>query len=212
MKLRIGITQRVEVVAAYHERRDCIDQSWCAFVEGMDLYPVLLPNSLKDIEGYLQEAGLDGVLLTGGNDLCLLPDAKNTALERDCFEQKVLDFAKKDKIPVLGVCRGMQLINCYQDGSLSKVTGHIGCRHRVYRVSDVDSVLPETMDVNSYHSWGIAKSDLGKDLQSIQIDDDNNIEAFRHKLLPWFGIMWHPERELPKNQNDMRFIKNIFGA
>ena len=64
--------------------------------------------------------------------------------------------------------------------------------------------------VNSYHNWGISKSDLSPNLLPLAIADDGTIEALEHKQLPWVGIMWHPEREVTMDYSNIQLIKTLF--
>src|SRR5271165_6978792 len=102
----VAITQRVEVVPGFGERRDCLDQAWTRFLAACGLLPVLVPNVTDVALALCERANVSGVLLTGGNDLAALG---GDAPERDAVENALLDFAEQHKLPVLGVCRGMQL-------------------------------------------------------------------------------------------------------
>ena len=214
MKMRIGLTQRVEVVSAYRERRDCLDQNWFPMLESQDLFAVPLPNGLNDPTQYLEESNLDGFILTGGNDLCGLPGASSPAPERDLFERLVLKFAEDRGLPVLGVCRGMQMINTYFGGQIDKVSGHIATRHLVNSVPGeslpVNHMAISSREVNSYHAWGLRESGLGESLCPLGIAEDDSVEAICHQHLPWLGIMWHPEREAPGNTEDLSLINRLF--
>jgi putative glutamine amidotransferase len=74
---RIGITQRVEVVEDYEERRDCLDQRWGPLLRSMGLLPIPLCNRIDDVAGYVSALDLDGFLLTGGNDIAGVEDASH---------------------------------------------------------------------------------------------------------------------------------------
>lgn len=212
MKRRIGITQRVEVVSAYGERRDCLDQKWFTLLEALDLIPVPIPNSLNDPSAYLEQSNLDGFILSGGNDLVELPGASNPAPERDALERLALGFAQDNHLPVLGVCRGMQMINTFLGGHLVKVKRHVARRHIITPVAGTDLFL-ESKEVNSFHAWGITTSSISECLHPAAIAaEDGSVEAFCCQHLPWLGIMWHPERETPSCIHDMGLIKKIFGV
>ena len=64
---RIGITQRVEAIRGRGERRDALDQRWQAFFTTLGVLAVPLPNSAPSAELLLDELGLAGILLSGGN-------------------------------------------------------------------------------------------------------------------------------------------------
>lgn len=208
--MRVAITQRVEVVASYGERRDCLDQAWTGLLAqaGCDLLPV--PNSLPNVRQWLAKQNIEALLLTGGNDLSHLPDASNPAPERDATEQQLLQWAAEHRLPVLGVCRGMQMLNHYLAGDLSPVSNHIAIQHAITAVEG-EELCSAFTSVNSFHSWGIKPKDLSPSLRALAVADDGTIEALRHTELPWVGIMWHPERDngLEKS-NDLALIRNVF--
>ncbi|NQY42138.1 MAG: type 1 glutamine amidotransferase [Legionellales bacterium] len=207
---KIGITLRVEEKVSYKERRDCIDQRWYGLIDKLNGFPVLLANiNPSMIELLFKEINLDAIILTGGNSIAsLAEDEKDIAPERDSFEVALLTYAIKHDIPVVGICRGMQLINTYFGGSLTRIVrGHINTRHAV-------NVTPEFSDlvsnvVNSYHGWGISSQDLGKRLEVFSHDDDGYIEGFYHRHHKVAGIMWHPEREEPVNDYDCKLLKKF---
>lgn len=203
---RIGITQRVERVQSYSERRDCLDQRWSAFVLELGYIPLPLPNVSPDQVAKLLDAlSLDALLFSGGNTITRLdPSAHDAAPERDAFESALLGEALERNIPVVGVCRGMQIINLSMGGTLTPMSGHVAVRHTVSSM-DVHNQLPET--VNSYHNWGIPSEGLANDLRPMALDDEGYVEAFRHAEKPLLGMMWHPEREAPFNPLDIELIK-----
>ena len=99
--MTIGITQRVELCKDYHEIRDCLDQEWTNLLCKANIDFILVPNSLDDIDSWLEKKNLEGFILTGGNDLSHLPDAKNPAPNRDETEKKILKWSVKNKTKVL---------------------------------------------------------------------------------------------------------------
>jgi len=205
---RIGITQRVELVQNYSERRDCLDQRWSAFVWELGYISLPLPNILPDqVVKLLDTLNLDAVLLSGGNSITSLdPSAHDIAPERDAFESALLDDALKRNLPVIGICRGMQMINMYMGGTLTCISGHVAVRHSIASIA-ANYHLPET--VNSYHNWSISPDDIANKLRPIAIDKNGNIEAFEYIENNLLGIMWHPEREQPFNPLDIDLIKSV---
>lgn len=209
--IRIAITQRVEQVAGYCERRDCLDQAWTTLFEclGMDLIPV--PNTLQRPADWLSRQGIEGVLLSGGNDLAHLAGAQRSAPERDKTEFEVLNWARINTLPVLGVCRGMQMLNHYLGGDLLPISGHAGCTHSVRKFDSARcSVFDEYQSVNSFHNWGIEPQSLAADCTAEVVAHDGTVEAFSHKVLPWIGIMWHPERASENARLDAQLIRQLY--
>ncbi|MCE9664006.1 type 1 glutamine amidotransferase [Halomonas sp. M5N1S17] len=209
MSRRIGITQRVEDVASYAERRDCLDQQWFVLLEQLGLTPVPVPNSLNNVAAWLEVMELDGYILSGGNDLSCLPNPACPAPERDLTEKAILDYACDNQLPVLGVCRGMQMMNVYLGGSLFPVKEHVGTRHSV-RAATAEARFGTYTRVNSFHDWGVQVEGLAETLQSCLTATDGTIEAVTHRHRKWTGIMWHPEREMPFMLSDIRLIIRLF--
>jgi N5-(cytidine 5'-diphosphoramidyl)-L-glutamine hydrolase len=206
---RIGITQRVEVNNDYDERRDSLDQRWFQLVFDLGFLPMILPNINPSRVGDLvDEYNLDGIILTGGNSLQILePHNPNVAPERDNFESALISLSLDRKIPTLGVCRGMQIINSYLGGALQKITGHVAVEHEL-KFTNEGYDFPAV--VNSFHEWCIPASGLASDLKPLAYDANGNIEAFEHKSASIFGIMWHPERALPLSTHEINFFGGIF--
>lgn len=199
--LRIGITQRVDVISHYGERRDALDQQWHQLLQTVGVMGIPLPNHATLASDLFDALALDGLILSGGNDL-------GSAPERDAMEHAALNWAEQHRLPVLGVCRGMQMINQYCGGSLQAVTQHAATRHALLGCGPLLAGLRE---VNSYHHFGITDAGLGDGLQVLARAADDSIEAFRHTRLPWFGVMWHPEREQPLRMEEIGLLQQIFG-
>jgi N5-(cytidine 5'-diphosphoramidyl)-L-glutamine hydrolase len=207
--MRVGITQRVECVTGYLETRDCLDQKWSELLDVLNMTIVPIPNTLNNIEGWLEDMSCDAYILTGGNDLADLPDAQNASKQRDKTEIALLKHAQACALPVLGVCRGFQLINIFMGGKLDKVSGHVATRHLVRLCFDQDEQSASKI-VNSFHEWGISISSLATQLIPCAFDNDNYVESARHEELNWLGIMWHPEREENPQQFDIELISKLF--
>jgi putative glutamine amidotransferase len=206
---RLGITQRVDIITAYQERRDCLDQRWTSLALALDFLPIPLPNAHPELASRLiEELRLDAILLSGGNTVAeLTPNAADAAPERDQFEHALIDAAISQSLPILGVCRGMQLINLHFGGRLSPVDGHVACRHTLRVEPDFAGMIAP--DGNSYHNWAIAGNQLGAILQPMARDREDHIEAFKHPHQRIAGIMWHPEREQPPRTMDIDLMKRL---
>ena len=211
--LKIGLTQRVLEFAAVGERRDCLDQAWTELLVPLGYLPVPLPNAIADEEGVaalVTGLGLHGVILTGGNDLVGLPGARNAAPERDRFEHLLIDVCGKRNLPLLGVCRGLQVLVCHAGGTLAVTEGHAGTRHALRAEGGSAMPLSDREEVNSYHDFALDADSLGGDLDPVARAADGSVEAVVHRHLPIWGIMWHPERE-PRDARDAALLRAFFG-
>lgn len=211
-RARIGITQRVELSPGSRETRDCLDQRWAPLLESLGLLPIPLANKTPEPHAYIKALALDGIILSGGNDLSDAPGARSAAPERDRLEQAALAWALEARRPVLGVCRGMQAINVFLGGQLGRVTGHAGTRHEIRTLADAGLGWPESFEVNSYHDFGIASGQLAADLVALAACQDGSIEACRHRSATCVGIMWHPEREAPTRTPDLDLLRSLFAG
>jgi N5-(cytidine 5'-diphosphoramidyl)-L-glutamine hydrolase len=207
--MKIGITQRVEFIEAYGERRDCLDQQWFVFFEQIGLSVIPIPNALQDPIAYCESNNIKGFVFSGGNDISSLPGATNTAPERDRTEKLILNYTASNMLPVLGICRGLQFINLHLNGSLSTAPGHVATNHEV-KATEPEGIFKEIAIVNSFHNFVVPKEQLGQDLKAMLCSFDGHVEAMQHISLPWLSIMWHPERNKPFNQTDIRIFKTHF--
>jgi len=196
----VAITQRVSVVPAYGERFDCLDQEWTKFLAACGLLPVLLPNLIEAALALCEGTGIAGLVLTGGNDLAALG---GNAPERDAVENALLDFAERREMPILGVCRGMQVIQQRFAIQLCRVESHVAHRQ-------VIQVEGEPREVNSYHHFAAFDSHPPLDVWAVA--NDGVVKAIRHSTQPITGIMWHPERFVPFSPADVALFRRVFAV
>lgn len=196
MSKQIALTQRVQVMEATGERRDALSQEWAVLAESCGVCPVLLPNHLPTVKRMLCQIPVDGILLTGGNDLAAYG---GDAPERDAVEEFLIEQSVGREIPLLGVCRGMQMLLSFFGTPLQPVSGHIRVEHP----------LDSGDTVNSYHGWGATV--CLPPLRPRAWGLDGVLEAVEHRDCPWIhGVMWHPERYHPLRPGDMAWIKEVF--
>lgn len=196
MKL-IAVTQRVEVVPERRERRDVLDQTWVRFLGHCGCLPVAIPNEPCAAGHLWRSVRFDGILLTGGNDL------GGDAPERDETERALLVEARRGGAPVIGVCRGMQLIQSVFGIALQRTPGHVTPRQWI-RLGEVRRA------VNSYHNLG--SFETVAELPAWAWSDDGVVKAVRHVSEPLLGIMWHPERLVPFRRGDLNLFRDHFGT
>lgn len=150
----------------------------------------------------------DGLILPGGGDITplfygqALHGSRSIDTELDILQIQALDFFVHNHKPILGICKGMQLINIYFGGTLVQdMTNSSAHQQAEGDVLHPSSTLPgtilyqlfgENFVINSNHHQAIDK--LAKCLRIIQTAPDNVIEAFVHSTLPILGVQWHPER------------------
>ena len=125
---RIGITQRIDFIKEYGEIRNTLDIKWGELLESIDL--LAIPLSININFSLIDELNLNGIILTGGNDLS--SQSKNDySILRDKHEYDCIRYALKNSLPVFGACRGMQIIAEYFGSTFSKVQNHVASRHKI---------------------------------------------------------------------------------
>jgi putative glutamine amidotransferase len=202
---------------------DFLKRSYYEAVERSGGIPILLPNTKKRNNVYPLLNLLDGLLISGGNDVDPVfygekRKAKNLSItpERDVFELSLVNEAKAMIIPLLAICRGMQLLNVafggslYQDFSAEKnfrdhtLEGSTIYKKRHAIVIQKESKLFDILRkrkimVNTSHHQMV--KDVGKGLiATAWSEEDEVIEAIeteRGQLL--LGVQWHPELMMDRN-------------
>ncbi len=196
--------------------------------------PVVLPIHSDKNAIVKQVEQLDGLILSGGYDVSphlYGEDPRNligeTLLKRDLFEYTVLEQAKKRGIPILGICRGAQLINVYHGGTLYQDVSYreretlrhwqgVNPTEKTHRIQILEQchlarVFEEReIFVNSFHHQLI--KDIAPDFKGTARSSDGVIECIEAQNYPYLvGVQWHPEmlwREEAMDKLFIDFIKN----
>ena len=206
---KILITQRVDHISSHDEQRDALDQRWVPLLLAAGLFPVLVANNLLFVKQMLAQDQFDGLLLTGGNSLMAYG---GDSVARDKAEQYLFGWAIKHQIPVLGVCRGMQLIQHHFLLPLQPVPDHIGVKQRLHVDADdqIARLYKELGSVSVFHHSGTYQS--RPPLKTIAKTTNGVVMAIRHESLPIHGVMWHPEREQGMRNIHIEYLNTIFGS
>ncbi len=194
--------------------------------------PVVIPAVTLESSHLLER--LDGLILAGGGDVA--PEAYggerhetvySVNEERDQCEFDLLRRALREPgLPILCICRGLQVLNVVLGGSLHvhlperlgetvphRIPPRETCRHRV--VVEPQSRLGKILgrneiEVLSWHHQGIDR--LGKQLRAVAWADDGLVEAVEHVEHDWcIGVQWHPEMD-PESEEQRQLFRAFVNA
>jgi putative glutamine amidotransferase len=215
---RIGLTTYREPAAwgVWNEATDLLPASYADAVTSAGGVALLLPPAgAHDLEMAACVAldGVHGLALAGGADVDparyrAARDARTGVArpDRDAWELTLARAALERGLPVLAICRGMQVLNVALGGDLvqhlPEAVGHDGhCpvvgqhgRHdvRLAPGSRVGALLGPAADVATYHHQAV--DGLGAGLVATGWAADGTVEAVEHADAPWVvGVQWHPE-------------------
>lgn len=171
-------------------------ESFKNYADALELAGAALAESAAACEGLLLPGGGDlaphyyGQEDCGGNQIDEARDAREMAL--------VQEFISAGK-PILGICRGAQLLAAALGGTLHQhVNGHSTLPdgsdsiHETRTAGVLAGIYGPYCTVNSAHHQAIAN--MPPDCRILQLSTDGVIEAFCHNSLPIFAVQWHPER------------------
>lgn len=229
----IAITTTIVPEAGAHRRPEV--SLYAAYMSpfealGMTCVPITPAHSAESIARLV---GLcSGLVLTGGDDVdpsrygeTPKPYLGAVNPARDESEFQALTAAMKMRLPVLAICRGMQLLNVHLGGTLyqdleaefedpltHRQTQPWGQRSHSARVEPGSrlhrEIRSETLRINSFHHQGV--KDLAPELRATAWADDGLVEAVELKGDQWVvGVQWHPERHeaaAPETDPDRRLL------
>lgn len=208
----IGITSYVEQArwGVWDQRAALVPESYVRMVREAGARAVVLPPDEAGAPDLIRR--LDGLVLAGGADIdpahygAAQHELTVTRPDRDAGELAVLDAALDADLPVLGVCRGMELLAVAYGGKLHQhlpdvLAGELGHQPapgvfgshpaRFVAGSRAASIFGATAEVNSYHHQAVA--DAGT-LTVTGWAHDDVIEAVEDPARRFvFGVQWHPE-------------------
>ncbi len=232
----IGVTTGVARVNATSPERAQVNAAYLHAVQQAGGVPVLVPPHLRPTELLDLLQMVHGLVLTGGGDIspALYGEAAHATTEfvseqRDTLETACLRYALGQDLPLLCICRGMQLLNVAMGGSLvqdipSQVPGAIvhrqtGSRaepsHTVWlkRGSRTAALLgTATPMVNTLHHQAL--KDLGRALEAVGQAPDGVIEAVEMPGREAFliAVQWHPEEMVGNSEEARRLFEGLVAA
>jgi len=230
--IRIGLSARI-----FHPEQGAsgirsktlqvLEQSVAQWVTARDVMVLMIPSVVQDgtllrsnirLRDYAEY--LDGLLLQGGADVSpraygeepLKPEWSGDPV-RDAYEVELLHEFMEARKPVLGICRGMQLINVALGGSLwqdlpTQCPGHVAHEHADYDRNKHRIAFAESSQMAKWYGGGDgghvisihhqAVNRLGRDIVvEARAEDDGVIEAIRWQGRSFvYGVQWHPEFHL----------------
>jgi len=214
-----------------------VSTNYCSSVQMAGGTPILLSLCVNKeiLDNYLTI--MDGLILTGGDEAVNpllygenpIPSLRATCSSRDECETYLLKGALEQDMPVLGICRGMQLMNVAAGGALyqdiftqkQNVLGHQPVDMPVDELYhsvliQKDSKLrhifkKEELIVNSFHHQAVKK--LAADFVGTAISEDGIIEAMEHRNRKFaIGVQWHPEDLTARHAHFLELFKALVSA
>ena len=199
MKKVILISQRLDKVGKFKELRDNLDVRFTKLILDLKMNPILAPNNSKAVDSLLLKNKIDGIILSSGGN----PKIND---ERSRIEEKLINFSKQKKIPLLGICRGAQKINLFYGGKIKKIKNHVRKNHKIFGTI----IKNRNIEVNSFHNFGIKDIDLPKVFIILASTKDSYVECFSSKNFKVMGIMWHQERYKYLRSFEKKILKKFF--
>jgi putative glutamine amidotransferase len=195
--------------------------------DGLEVIDGLEVTETSDLEG------ASGLVLTGGGDVDPAfygqqphPRSYNISRRRDTFEFNLLEEALSRDMPVLAICRGMQVLNVHLGGTLEQhlldTAGrleHYRDRTRAEPAHEVHlrpgtwlaDWLGERVPVNSHHHQGLDV--IAEGLQEAGRAEDGVLEAVVSHAHSWVvGVQWHPEAMVPLDDTQLRIFRALVEA
>ncbi len=195
--------------------------------------PVVLPLQVEPEDAFQILDKCDALLLTGGPDIAperfgeaKKPTCGTVCEARDRLEEAVYYRALEKNMPILGICRGVQMINVFQGGTLYQdlPTETVSDLHhsgeepydQIHHYVNLEGMLRELLGacrigVNSMHHQAV--KDVGEGLEVLARADDGVVEAVRHKEKAFvWGVQWHPEWNFHASAYSPKIIKAFVEA
>lgn len=223
----IGISGNRKLLDGFN--RDYVFDHYSTCIEKIGAAPMILPITTKEEVAKTYIDRIDALIMTGGIDVNpflygeeLAGETEVPFIERDNFDFMLIKAALNKNIPILGICRGMQIMNVYLGGSLHQDIKYYGDtniqhvqrsnHHEAVHFVDIEkgsllhTLIGGKQKVNSVHHQCI--KELGSGLKASALSSsDKIIEAYesvdKNRIL---GIQWHPEMMYAEGNTEMEDI------
>lgn len=163
--------------------------------------------SYEKAKEQLEKIKPDGIYLPGGSFDIPLSFEEGEAehpvdLKRFNVYIEMIEYAKRHKLPLLGICGGMQVLACYFGAKIKRVKAHreVNIKDFAHKMEIKEGSLLQKitglseMDINSWHTWAVSENNIGNNI--VHLASDGVIEAIE-PINPWhpfvLGLQSHPE-------------------
>lgn len=211
-KVNVAITQRELIING--ELHEALSTLWNEIAKNCGINIINLSSHDEKLLDKISYFECKAVILTGGGDLLEQAFNKNDNNNnnqlpiRQQKEIEIINFCLKNKISLLGICRGMQVLNLFFGGNLVEIDNHVGREVQIMiKNTKYKSLMPNT--VLCHHKKGISRDSLAMNFEIIA-DSDGSIESIIDEKNKVLGFMWHPERNLEKNNKNFYQLLNQF--
>ena len=192
------ITQK-EGSNQYGEPSDSLMRMNIDYVRSLGFTPIPVPNDIETAREMASGIEYGFLLVTGGGFAPIeffSNDCEGYVPQplRDEVERFLVMDATSKRVPIMGLCRGMHMLNGLFGGTVARNGSHSAPRHDHYvRFASGRRVL-----VNTFHNNAVPVAELSPEFELLAVEDGTeNVECFRSEKLRILGLQWHPERPLP---------------
>jgi N5-(cytidine 5'-diphosphoramidyl)-L-glutamine hydrolase len=211
---RIAISQRTVDSTTYYEPRDALAHDWYQWVKSMlpDAVLFAAPNAPEQANNWWRNCQPDMLILSGGNDWGESP-------VRDRTEGILFEMAREANIPILGVCRGLHVVNRLLGGGEPQNldptvrSKHVASCHSLTIPGSISDLfgLADVPVVNSYHNQGIDLDAVSNQVKVFATSAEGIVEGLYHQSEQIIAVQWHPERDKKASDLDRFLLDALIG-